>query len=68
MLLAAVPLTVPFSNSPKFLMCLKHKENQNILHVFFCSTEFWIMKPRIPKRTSGHLGRSFFFSGVQRSN
>ena len=24
------------------------------------------MKPRIPKRTSGHLDRSFFFGGVSR--
>ena len=25
-----------------------------------------MMKPRIPKPTSGHLDRSFFFQGVQR--
>ena len=27
-----------------------------------------MMKPRIPKPTSGHLDRSFFFVGVQRSD
>ena len=42
-------------------MCLKRKKNQYILQGFFLLDGVLEHEPRIPKRTSGHLGCSFFF-------
>ena len=61
-LLAPVPLTVDVVKSPRISRCASNTMKTNeFCMLFMCSTERRMMKPRIPKPTSGHLDRSFFF-------
>ena len=61
-LLALVPLTVDFFNSLRISCCAENtRKTKAFCMLFMCSTDRRMMKPRIPKPTSGHLDRSFFF-------
>ena len=60
LLVAPVPFIVGRVDMDIFLRCGENSRKYNEFDMLFmCSTERRVMKPRIPKPTSGH--RSFFF-------